>query len=107
VGQLDRLGGNWTAFYPDSSLVGREHAGSICQETEFKLAQLHILERILAAFGFQSVGGYCTSRPVAVFWGSGDAGLWHLSHDNTSRSNWTSISGNTAISGGVVTCSYN
>lgn len=55
---------------------------------------------------FKSLGGCCTSRPVAVSWGSGridifvrggDSGLWHLSYNNNAGwSNWTSI-GSTAI----------
>ena len=54
---------------------------------------------------FESLGGYCTSRPIAVSWASGridifvrggDAGLWHLSYSD-GWSSWTSISGNTSI----------
>src|SRR5450755_1874277 len=53
----------------------------------------------------ESLGGYCTSQPIAVSWASGridifvrggDAGLWHLSYSD-GWSSWTSISGNTPI----------
>jgi hypothetical protein len=56
-------------------------------------------------FNFESLGGYCTSRPVAIsrstgqidiFVRGGDSGLWHLSYSDT-WSNWTSIGGNTSI----------
>ncbi len=58
---------------------------------------------------FESLGGYCTSRPVAVsrqedqidvFVRGGDAGLWHMSLSRDGQwSNWTSISGNTSVQG--------
>jgi len=54
---------------------------------------------------FDNLGGYCTSRPVAisraegridVFVRGGDAGLWHLSFFET-WSGWTSLSDQTLI----------
>jgi len=56
---------------------------------------------------FTDLGGYCTSKPAAisvqvgridVFVRGGDAGLWHLTFSNNSTwSNWTSISGGVII----------
>lgn len=59
---------------------------------------------------FNNIGGYATSRPIAVsrttgqwdvFARGGDAGLWQISYtQKTDRlSNWFSISGNTSIQG--------
>ncbi|KIX03061.1 uncharacterized protein Z518_06611 [Rhinocladiella mackenziei CBS 650.93] len=60
---------------------------------------------------FEKLGGFCTSRPVAVcrqkgktdiFVRGGDAGLWHMSFSQDvptpqQWSNWTSLSGRTAM----------
>ncbi|KAJ9614397.1 hypothetical protein H2200_002533 [Cladophialophora chaetospira] len=60
--------------------------------------------------GWEYLGGYCTSRPVAVsrqqgiidvFARGGDGGLWHLAFNQYSSdqtwSNWTSLSGGAQI----------
>ncbi|KAJ9606106.1 hypothetical protein H2200_009067 [Cladophialophora chaetospira] len=62
---------------------------------------------------FEKLGGFCTSRPVAVsreegeidlVVRGGDAGLWYISFSQDGStgdrwSNWTSISGNVAVQG--------
>ena len=105
-GSWSRLGGNWSVFAPTVVSWDQNRMDVFVVDSN----SLHLYHTYWngswqPSYGFESLGGYCTSRPTAVSWGSGrldifvrggDAGLWHLSY-NGSWSNWTSISGNTSV----------
>jgi hypothetical protein len=102
----NRLGGNWTHFVPTVVSWGENHFGVFVVSPDTKeLYQISWNGTWQPSSGFENLGGYCTSRPTAVSWTlgridvfvrGGDAGLWHLSYQDT-WSNWTSISGNTSV----------
>jgi hypothetical protein len=106
-----RLGVNWTSYVPTVVSWGENRLDTFVVDPKTK--ELYhtywdgtAWQPASSTSNFENLGGYCTSRPVAVSWSSGridvfvrggGAGLWHLSYSQNIRSNWTSISGNTSI----------
>jgi hypothetical protein len=102
-------GGNWTLFVPTPVSWGEGRLDVFVVDSNSN--QLYHTYWNGSTwqpppFSFESLGGYCTSRPVAisrstgqidVFVRGGDSGLWHISYSSNNWSPWMSISGNTSI----------
>jgi hypothetical protein len=111
----ERVGGNWTVFTPTVATWGQGRLDAfVVDPTTKELFHSYWDQNegsiwLPSSLGFESLGGFCTSRPIVVstasgkldvFVRGGDAGLWHLSFSQSSGwSTWTSISGGTAVQG--------
>jgi hypothetical protein len=105
--QWIELGGTWAPFVPTAITWGVNRIDVFLVDESSK-DLYHTFGNGESWQPFESLGGYCTSRPVAVsrsvnhldvFVRGGDAGLWHISYDTKGWGNFTSISGNETIQG--------
>jgi len=102
----NRLGGNWSIIAPTVVLWDENRIDVFAIDANSnQLYHTYWNGSWQPSYGFESLGGYCTSKPTAISWGSGridllirggEVGLRHLSY-NGSWSNWTSISGNISV----------
>jgi hypothetical protein len=97
------IGGSWESFTPTAITWGPNRLDVLVVHPDTK--SLHHAYLSLSSWEWENLGGYCTSRPAAVsrdtgvidiFVRGGDAGLWHLSYQN-SWGQWRSIDSGTAI----------
>jgi hypothetical protein len=94
-----RLGGNWTSYVPTVVSWGENRLDAFVVDPKTK--ELYhtywdgtAWQPASSTSNFESLGGYCTSRPVAISWSSGRVDLLY---SQSSWSNWILISGNTSI----------
>ena len=98
------IGGRWETFTPTPVTWGpnRLHVFVVDPDT----SSLHHVWWEGSDWQFEDLGGYCTSRPTAVSRNAGtldvivrggDAGLWHLSYQQSSWGEWQSLDSGTSI----------
>lgn len=101
------LGGSWETFAPTAVTWGPDRIDVFVVDPNTKSLHHTYWDGSLwqPQGSFEDLGGYCTSRPVAVssdsgvidiFVRGGDAGLWHLSYSN-GWGKWVSVDPKTAI----------
>jgi hypothetical protein len=101
------LGGSWETFIPTAVTWGPDRIDVFVVDPNAKSLHHTYWDGSLwqPQGSFEDLGGYCTSRPVAVsrdsgvidiFVRGGDAGLWHLSYSN-GWGKWVSVDPKTAI----------
>jgi hypothetical protein len=104
------LGGSWETVYPPTALTwGQDRIDVFLVDPNTKSLYHRYFDGNYwqPPASFNDLGGYCTSRPVAVSRGpgfidvfarGGDAGLWHLSYTSQNGwSDWVSVDSATQI----------